>query len=104
MAPLVVFSTRPAGSAGFTAKAVADAASFVRALRSGRSVIVHTARGLVKAHAAIPVPQGTRQGGRRHRPAPARVDHHEVVAQPMHLEKGQAVCSYLRVHAGHIRL
>jgi hypothetical protein len=45
---------------------------------------------LVKADAAVPVAQAPRQPRRHHRPAPARVDHHEVIARAVHFHERQA--------------
>jgi hypothetical protein len=47
-------------------------------------------RKLIKPDPAVTVAQAPRQRSRGHRPAPARVDHDKVVAQPVHLHEGQA--------------
>jgi hypothetical protein len=58
-------------------------------------------RELVEAHAAVPVPQGTRERRGDRDPGPPPVDHHEVVAEPMHLLEGQADVGFV-THGAHI--
>ena len=59
---------------------------------------------LVEAHAAVAVAQRARQRRRHHRPAPARVDHDEIIARSMHLHEAKAgVClrgSWPALYAG----
>ena len=58
---------------------------------------------LVKPDSAVPVPQRPRQRSRHHRLAPARIDHHKVIARAMHLHESQAQSGIFLVHRSHIR-
>ena len=59
-------------------------------------------RQLIKPDATVPVGQRARQFGRDRIGLAALVDHHEVVAQPMHFHERQAGAVLLIHHGGDI--
>src|SRR5690606_8039826 len=54
---------------------------------------------LVKAHAAVPVPERGREPGMGYRPPPPCTDDHEVVARTVHLHERQACGGARLLHA-----